>query len=275
VKQRNLHIEIHKKVLSAPSVLFFAAALSILTLFAVYTWGRDAYEIVSANLSTDGGRAFEYGERHFSASDADAYNVTLAEYFFRRAAALDPTIPYLYHELARIDFLKGHFSLALSEINVQIFNQGHKTENSYYVRGLIEGYMGDYDAAARDYAYFLSVDPNDWATANDYAWILLKANRNKDAEQVTADALKIHPSNTWLLATRAIALYELGDYAAALASAKKAQILASQLTERDWLVSYPGNDPAIAAEGIQTLRNSIAENIHKIEEALGNSEVKS
>jgi tetratricopeptide (TPR) repeat protein len=160
-------------------------------------------------------------------------------------------------------------------INMQISAQPTSTPSSYYVRGLIEGYRGDYDAAVRDYAYYLKVDPNNWATANDYAWVLLKAKRSHDAAQVTEDALKIHPDNAWLLSTRAISLYEIGNLQEALKVAKEAQIAASKITEAQWLVAYPGNDPQVARQGIATHQKSIEDNIHKIEAAIAKSTIQS
>lgn len=163
----------------------------------------------------------------------------------------------------------------MAQINLQISLHGTSTPNSYYVRGLIEGYAGDYDAAVRDYGYFLSVDPNNWATANDYAWVLLKADKSKEATKVTGDALKIHPDNAWLLATRAIALYEIGDLMGALSTAQRAKVEAAKITEAQWLIAYPGNDPRVAREGIATHQKSIDDNIHKIEAAIASSTIQS
>ena len=86
-----------------------------------------------------------------------------AEIFFQRAVQLDPHLPYVFHQLGRIAFLEGDFNLALSYINTQIDLEGSTTPNSYYMRGLIEGYMGDYTDAETDYVHYLKYDPIDWA----------------------------------------------------------------------------------------------------------------
>jgi tetratricopeptide (TPR) repeat protein len=253
------------------------AAVVVLLLFSIFFRQRlrDGYELLSLRFFPSADRAYQYGDEHFSAKDPELYDTQIAAEFFRIAVQLDPKYPYVNHELARLEFLHGNFDMALAYINQQIAIFGTSTPNSYYVRGLIEGYAGDYAAAVRDYGYYLSVDPNNWATANDYAWVLLKAKREKDAAQVTGDALKIHPGNAWLLSTRAIALFEMGDMKEALNTAKEAQAAASNITESQWLVAYPGNDPRVAREGITTLQTSISDNIHKIEAAIAGKKIQS
>jgi tetratricopeptide (TPR) repeat protein len=251
---------LRRKILIALSAVFLAVILIVLFLEP----SREAYEVVSTRLFPNANVEFKYGERHFNASDPGAYNVGLAEYFFWQAEALDPKIPYLFHEIARIDFLKGNFNKALAEITVQIEGQGDKTPNSYYVRGLIEGYMGDYDAAATDYEYFLKFDPNNWAGLNDYSWVLLKANRPHDAYLATTRGLKVFPDNPWLLNSNAIALYETGDLKDAKVQAQKALDESQKVTAADWLQAYPGNDPKIAQTGIEAFEKATLENMHSI-----------
>ncbi len=235
---------------------------------------RQGYEVVSTRLLPDAQREFQYGQRHFNAADPVAYNVDLAEYFYRQAERHNPSIPYLYHELARISFLRGRFEQALLEINHQIQRHGDRTPNSYYMRALIAGYKGDYDIAIRDYEYFLKLVPTSWATANDYAWVLLKADKPEKAAKVTGDLLKVHPENPWLLSTHAIALYEMGDLHGALRVAKEALAASAKITEAQWLKAYPGNDPRTAQQGIETHRTSIEDNIHKIEIAIAEDAIQ-
>src|ERR1051326_5399254 len=47
-------------------------------------------------------RAFAYGERHFDATNPALYDVRRANSFFIEAVAMNPRLPYVYHELARI-----------------------------------------------------------------------------------------------------------------------------------------------------------------------------
>ena len=236
---------------------------------------RDEYEIVSLRFSPSAGRAFGYGVEHFSASNGAAYDVNLAQYFFLRARALDPNYPYVNHELARISFLRGELDAALTDIDLQISEHGDSEPNAYYVRGLIEGYKGDYPAAVADYAHFLTFDPHNWAAINDYAWVLLKAQDYDTARAVTSSGLQYFPDNAWLLNSYATALFETGDLQGALSVAKRAQVAAGKVTMAEWLQAYPGNDPGVAAQGVAALQNATADNIHNIELKLASSTVQS
>lgn len=251
--------------------LIALSLFAILNLKSVIVCATNAYEDISFSRVPSAEKAFAYGERHFNGQNKIAYDVDRAEYFFREAVKLDPSLIYVHHELARIHFLRGHFWDAMAEINTQIQEHGTSTPNSYYVRGLIEGYMGDYASAAKDYEEFLKVAPRNWAAVNDYAWVLLKDNRPKEAAAATEEALKYFPQNPWLLNSSAIALYEIGEIEKAHERAQAAWERVQKVSEREWLHSYPGNDPAIAAEGIATFRASVEENRKRIELALASN----
>ncbi|OGJ58042.1 hypothetical protein A2635_01425 [Candidatus Peribacteria bacterium RIFCSPHIGHO2_01_FULL_51_9] len=263
--------------------LTFWSALVVVGVIAAFSLGlfssaraaaEIGYEKVVLHLSPSAERAFKYGSKHFNGQDPLHYDIDAAEYFFRQALELDPSLTYIHHQIARIYFLHGNFADAFAEISTQIAEHGTSTPNSYYVRGLIEGYMGMYDSAAKDYEVFLEVDPRNWAAINDYAWVLLKAGRAKDAAVATEEGLKYFPENPWLLNSSAIALYEMGQLSKAHERAQKAQLHVLGVEEREWLHSYPGNDPGIAGEGIATFRAAVAENMHRIEVALASSAVE-
>ena len=261
---------------SSTAFVCYGAALLLALLNANFITGTltNLYEDAAWDLSPSAERAFAYGERHFNGQDKAAYDVDRAEYFFREAVKLDPSLVYVHHELARIHFLRGHFWDAMAQINTQIEEHGDDTPNSYYVRGLIEGYMGNYADSARDYEHFLKFDPRNWAGINDYAWVLLKAGRAKDAKVATDEGLKYFPDNPWLLNSSAIALYEMGKLKEADVQVKKAWTAVQKVKEPEWLRSYPGNDPAIAGQGIATFRKSVQENMHSIALAIASSTVQ-
>lgn len=251
------------------------AAIAILVLMTpLRVFLLDQYEEVAFAVHPTAALAFEYGERHLDATDPAEYDIILAQMYFKKAAALDPTYPYVYHELARISFLRGDYALALAQIDFQISLHGDSEPNSYYVRGLIEGYMGDYTDAAADYAHYITFDPHDWAAMNDYAWILLKAQQYDLAADVSGRGLQLFPKNPWLLNTNAIALYELGDLQQASIEAKAAIQASDTVTTEEWLRAYPGNDPSAAPEGIASLQEAASENMHTIDMALASSTIQ-
>ena len=257
-------------------VLIGAVVIGELYLFAprILRFSADLAEDISFARAPSGQKAFAIGERHFNGQDVFHYDIDRAARYFYTAERLDPNLRYVHHELARIAFLHGDYATAMAQIDTQIALEGDKTANSYYVRGLIEGYMGNYADAATDYEHFLKADPHNWAGINDYAWVLLKAGRFKDAAATTDAALILFPANPWLLNSSAIAHFELGDLQVAHERAQAAEDAVQKVSETDWLHSYPGNDPAIAGEGIATFRASVADNMHRIDAALASSTVQ-
>jgi tetratricopeptide (TPR) repeat protein len=260
------------------SLVLLSAAASAVVVGVIWI----AFPRLVGNLTEDiafamdpsAAHALAQGERHFDGKQPDLYDLDRAQFFLQEAAVRDPNLPYVFHQLARIAFLRGDFNTALIEINLQIAKHGDALPNSYYVRGLIEGYMGDYAAAATDYEHYLSFDPNNWAAMNDYAWVLIKDRRFEDAYTITEKGLALFPDNVWLLNSRSIALYELGDIEAAYASAQRAVEQADTVTPSLWLSSYPGNDPAQANEGVATVRRVAINNRDMIAAALASGKIQ-
>jgi tetratricopeptide (TPR) repeat protein len=248
-----------------------AAVLIIVLLIVVYfSLGRlqvpmrNIYEDISFSIAPSGEKAFAYGEAHFNAKDPAEYDIDRASRFFQAAVRLDPTLPYVHHEIARIYFLHGDFGNAMQQIDIQIQQEGDRTANSYYIRGLIEGYMGAYADSANDYEHFLKSDPYNWAALNDYSWVLLKGGRIQDAFFATSKGLERFPANPWLLNSNAIALYEMGYIKDAKTQAAQALKGSENVTVADWLHAYPGNDPKIAQAGVEAFKKATAANMHSI-----------
>ena len=263
-KYRTMHIAI------LTIVLVGTIALSGSSIVAAWTY---IYEDITFAIFPSPKRAYEYGSRHFDAQRAVHYNIDRAERFFGKAFAIDPTYPYLNHQIARIAFLRGNFDRAMLFINREI-SLYPEHANAFYVRGLVEGFMGDYDEAAKDYEEFLKGAPMNWAAINDYAWVLLKAGRAEEAADATERGLQYFPENPWLLNNSAIALYEIGELEKAHERAQRAWDHVQTVERQEWLTSYPGNDPAIADQGITTFRTAVSENMHRIELARASSTVQ-
>lgn len=250
------------------------ALLAILFVGSFVLLDPDTQEAISYTFDPTPGKALALGQKHFDSKRGDLYDIDRAAAYLEEARTLDPDYPTLNHELARIAFLRGDFVKAMWYIDREIELQGESFPNAYYIRGLIEGYMGEYHAAALDYAVYLRHDPTNWAAINDYAWVLLKAQRTEDALASARQGLKHFPQNPWLLNSEAIALYELGEYEESMQSAALASVAAANVTHDLWLLAYPGNDPATAEMGVRSLRQAIEDNIHMAAAMLGRSAVQ-
>ncbi len=209
-------------------------------------------------------RAYSYGERHFDGRYPRAYNIRVAHYYFSEALKLNPDMPLVKHQLARVAFLENKLYLALELINQEIRDNPSPSPSSYYIRGLILGYLEEFDSAAESYRVYVDSAPPNWAGFTDYAWVLSMAGRYEDTLDITSRGLMYFPENPWLLNTRASALAELGRYEEALDAVSRAKEYATAITEEAWSTYYPGNDPRIAQTGIKTFRDSIDSNFHMI-----------
>lgn len=249
-------------------------AIGIFVLFSgaagiVYVARPDVMQMAQENslfflMPTDE-RAFTYGEHHFNARDASDYDVNRAQYFFNQARLLNPKHPFVYHELARIAFLKGDQDMALSLINTEFLVNAYPSPSSYYVRALIKAYRQDYKGAAADYELYFKATPATWGSINDYAWVLMKMGFYDAALDSLNWGLTHWPENAWLLSNKATALYELRRYNEAKKAVTQARVASDHVVIEDWLTAYPGNDPLSAPGGLASFKKSVADNGAKID----------
>jgi tetratricopeptide (TPR) repeat protein len=218
-----------------------------------------------APLSSAHQSVYEQGMSFFG--NGEKYDVDKALALFEADISENPSTERGHHQKARIAFLKGDFTTALSEIDIQIEKNGNKVPASFYIRGLIYGYQGHYTKATEDFLTFLDWDPYNWAAINDLLWVLVKDGQIERATRISQKAVDIFPDNPWILSMRATICFEKGLHECALANGERAVVKAGTLTDADWLKAYPGNDPAIAAEGIASFRKSVIDNMVKYQQA--------
>jgi tetratricopeptide (TPR) repeat protein len=248
--------------IAAATVALVLAAM--LFVYRQHTLVERAQEDVAYFFNPTPERAFEYGLKHFDATVPQEYDIVRAQYFFSEALKKSSDFPLAHYELARIAFLQSEFPLALDLVDQEFTSNPKPPPYVYYVRALIEGYMTDYADAEKDYETYFKITPANWAGINDYSWVLLKDDLPEGAHAALSWGLKQWPNNAWLLSNDATALYELGRYSEAAAMAKKAVPAVNALTEADWLVAYPGNDPQIARQGLDNFKTTTQENLTKI-----------
>ncbi len=218
-------------------------------------------------LAPSADKAFEYGLRHINTPERGIYDLEKAEYFFSETARMDNSYPFVHHQLARIDFLNGEYALALAHVNTEIaLMTGEKRAAPFYLRGLIEGYMEDYEASVVDYRQYVALHSEGWEGRTDLAWALVKTKRFDEALAVLDEGLLHSPENAWLLSVRATVLYEMGRIDEALTTIRRASARVDNITEESWHAAYPGNDPAAAKTGIATLRSATKKNLELIEQ---------
>lgn len=205
----------------------------------------------------DANLALEIGNYYFNVGGKGKYDLKKADEYFRMAIAIDPNVPDAWHQRARIAFLKGDFKDALEKINTQISLHGDTFMASYYIRGLIYGYDGQFDNAILDFKKFISWDSRNWAAYNDLAWIYFQKGEYRKTGEVADWGLAMFPQNPWLLTMKGVALLNDGHRADAGKILNQALVRAKALTAGDWERAYPGNDPAVAEEGLMAMIQAI------------------
>ena len=205
--------------------------------------------------------SFSTGNYYFNVGGKGIYDMGRAEKYYRGALWLNPSVPDAWHQLARIDFLRGDFPAALEKINKQLAVHGDSLMASYYIRGLIQGYAGNLEGAEADFVKFLAWDPQNWATHNDLAWIYFRKGEFAKAAEIARRGLETNSENPWLLNSLGVALINLEKKDEAHEVLARASRSAASLTEFDWHRAYPGNDPRDAAKGLEEIKRKIEFNI--------------
>jgi len=242
---------------------------------AVFFWDTFHNAPLAFSLNKDAHLALSVGNYYFNVGGEGEYNLKKAKKYFHKAIVLDPSVPDAWHQLARIDFLRGDFNKALKKINTQIDLHGESLMASYYIRGLISGYDAmqknslprvqkkEFESAEKDFLKFLAWDTGNWAAYNDLSWIYFQWGKFKEAEEVARKGLTLNPGNVWLLNMRGVALLNLGDKETAKILFMDAFEKAEKLMEADWHRAYPGNDPVNARQGLREMTAAIRLNLKR------------
>jgi len=213
---------------------------------------------------------FEKGQFYFNHGDqADGtYDINLAKFYYKLAVAEEEPNPLAWYQLGRIYFILGETENALEAFAKQQELFGDNPPNIFYMLGLVYGFEAKqsgeaeyWQLAAENFAKFLEYRPgNPWGRV-DLSWIYFSQGRFEDMLPVLAEGLYDNPDNPWLLNMYGLALLNTGYQKQAHLYFKKALEEAEKLTPGDWGKSYPGNDPEYWADGLDSFRQAISDNI--------------
>lgn len=203
---------------------------------------------------------FQIGRYYFNSKN---YDLSLAQYFFERSISIDPNLPDVKLELARVYFIQGNFSGATELITEEI-NQHPENAKAYYVRALVYGYTNQLDLAEKDFIKFLEFVPESWAAHNDLAWIYFQKGDFYNAANTAVAGLESAPNNPWLNNSVGVSLMNLGDKEGAKKHFKLALDGFNELTPEEWGSAYPGNDPRLYEIGLESVRDSVRKNLETL-----------
>jgi tetratricopeptide (TPR) repeat protein len=190
------------------------------------------------------------------------YNLELADFFLTLAADKKQPDIWTNYQLSRINFIQGNYNEAIIFANTELkfYPENCRT---YYIRGLTNAYGQDLDSAIKDFEKFNTCFPDSWAGHNDLAWLWFRKGDNKKVIETVELALNKNTNSLspWLQNTYGVALMNSGRYFEAENALLMAKYLADNMQEKDWGKSYPGNDPQIYGAGLESMRNTINNNI--------------
>ncbi|NQV93097.1 tetratricopeptide repeat protein [Candidatus Kaiserbacteria bacterium] len=258
-----------KNTLTKPQLLFLTVITLLLIVFAAsqkeatasFIWKTFHTPRIALIIHNDAEFSFEIGNYYFNAEGSGVYDQEKAKKYFTKTLDLDSGHMFARHQLARISFLRGDFEEAIGIINTQIELHGDLVVSSYYVRGLIYGFVGSLNEAERDFLHFISVKDNNWGGYNDIAWVYFQKGDYARALEYASKGLLLAPESPWLLTTKGVVLMNLGENTEAISHLEKALKLTLELEPHSWSQTNPGNDPRIAKEGLSRMEEIIRENL--------------
>lgn len=189
-----------------------------------------------------------------------AYNIDKARSLYESILKERPDYPGANYQLGRVYFIKGDFSAAWYFIEREI-KYHPDFPKSYYMRGLVFGYVDALHIAEKDFLKFLSYKADSWAGWNDLAWVYFKKGDFRLMEAASRTGLMHSPNNPWLLNSLGLALYNQDRAEEARNLFAASALKFEDIGPSGWGKAYPGNDPRIYKEGfnetLKTVRNNL------------------
>lgn len=242
-------------------LIFMANLFSYREQIASYVWQKTHLEASWYIDPWNSALAYSIGNYYFNHG---TYDPEKAERYFRHATIVTPLHLDAHYQLGRILFIKGKFIEAKHEIDT-VIAANPDFEKAYYMRGLILGYQGRLEQGIPYFEEFIRRAPNEWAGYNDLAWLYFRMGEYEKVRETTEKGLGVSPENVWLLNMHGLALHNLGRSEEAQLLFKRAKERADILKPEDWGKAYPGNDPAIYADGLARMHEAIDHNLKLVE----------
>lgn len=222
-----------------------------LAVFILFILGQEELRKIGSQ------KFFQEGNYYFNGGE---YDLKKAEKYYDTALLVYPETSYAHYQKARIYLVTNRIEEAKKEIDKELAIH-LENKRSFYVRGLIDGYLKNYPEAENDFRQFIQHAPDEWAGYMDLSWIYIANNKFQEAADISQDGLIKFPENPWLYSNNGLALYKLGNYDEAKNKLLKGKNLAEKVTSDDWRMAYPGNDPSGAEDGIRDLKAAISYNL--------------
>jgi len=232
--------------------------------YGVYQFGKTArvWELYQEDRLSVAGIFFMRGNYFFGGG---AYDLALAKGYFNRALTYSNTYNEpIHYQIGRVHFIEGDLDTAIEHFNKQIELNPYFIQ-SYYMRGLTYGYQEKFTEAEQDFLTFIDAKPESWAAHNDLVWVYFRSGQYDKAEEYARRGLLHQPQNPWLNNALGGVLINQKRFKEAIAPLAIARDGFNAMTEADWGIAYPGNDPRVYREGRAASIRSAEENLLRAE----------
>lgn len=200
---------------------------------------------------------FQIGNLFFGGG---AYDLNIAQKMYENVLKKDYDFPGANYQLGRVYFIKGDFSAAWFYIDKEI-KYYPDFAKSYYMRGLIFGYVNHLEAAEKDFLEFLKKKPNSWAGYNDLAWVYFKQGDFASMEYSARQGLEYSKMNPWLLNALGLAVFNQSRAEEAKSYFASSILRFEQIGKSGWGKAYPGNNPNDYHNGFETTLDVVRKNL--------------
>ncbi len=228
-----------------------------------YAWNTFGLARTASYLGVkDAGTHFALGEYFFQSGDT--YDVHRAQYHYTEATRLDPRLLGAHYQLGRTYFILGYFDKAYAAV---VSEELLRPEfgKVHYMKGLIAGYMKNFELAELEFKKFIEYDSFNWAGYNDLSWIYFAQGNYHYAEATAREGLIHAAGNPWLHNAVGVALLAQDRGAEALPHFKEAQKGFQKMNPDQWGIAYPGNSPHEHGRGLDASQKAIERNIERAE----------
>ena len=223
--------------------------------------------VAEINSLTSADEATYLGDEYFGGGRQ--YDLECAETAYYKAIEIvEQGNIRTWHQLGRIDFLRGDYYEAIQKFNNQLKYHKEIMPNVHYMLGLTYGYKakesryrGDWEKAEEHFLRYIELDLTSWAARVDLSWLYFAQGKYEEMKPHLEIALENYPQNPWVLNMYGLAILNTEDREEAHEYFLQALEASGKLSIEDWGEAYPGNDPASWSEGVQSMREYIQKNL--------------
>lgn len=174
-----------------------------------------------------------------------------AQKSFDQALALDPTLPRAHLGLAQFNLGTGKREAAMAAVE-QVLQRNPTDAEGLALRGEIRRLSGDKEAAKKDFAEAIKLDPSNVGARVAYASLLLDDNKLDEARQEVVAALRLSPGHAIGNNLYALGAYKKGEFNEGIERLEKLG---------DRIADYPPNLYMLALLKLRTNQTAQAETL--------------